>query len=382
MGIQGKDHVGVIEKGKARRKARRKRAADKQKPNAQFYGGSKDRSRDLSRRNDRSIDYGEGEAYEGSKDAQRERRNFQQATNAGYDDIYGERIDYGQKTKETLGQNETERLKQLDNEQAYGLGADQSLANYNAGRGAVLGGATAMEQAGGRSAGMLEGYAQNAATEYQSAADLAAKAAAERNQRAALGIAAGRGPGAVRQALAGATAANAQGALDQQVVRAQEANQLNAMRNQAIADAAAIRAQGLGGAAQIRQGLGAQDQAAASLQAGRQQAYGDAAMRSLGQRFAGENANANYQLQGAEQMQALEQANANMGLQTAGLRADVGQNAMGNFLGAEGNQYSSQLGSDAASEAQRQQWEKDHSSFAKFNRGLGVATLGILGGSK
>jgi hypothetical protein len=436
----------IIDRGKKRRK----KQADKQKPIAQHYGGSEAKARELARRNERSIDYGEGLAYDGVKQAYSERDQFQRATNAAHQNVSDERAEYWKATQETLGQNESERLKQLDKEERYGGSADKSLAayesgrqgilgnaqslennnwmsDYKAGRGAIQNGASRledegtrsanlMEHAGNTSAGELEGYARNAASEYQSAADKAFNASTERTQRQALGIAAGRGAGAVRQALAGAQSANAQANLDQQVVRAQEANQLNSMRNDAIANAAGIRQTGLGAAAstrsdalqgaadirtglsaqdqaaaaqqaanvaqaaQIRAGVGAADQSAAGLQAQREAAARDAAQQGLQNRAGLEQANANYQLQGNAQQFGMEQANLGAGMQAANLESQVGGGMAGQFLGAESSQQGAQLGGALQTDAQRQQWAKDNSSHAKFQRGLGTATLGILGG--
>ena len=414
----------VIQRGKNRRKRQRL----KERPVAQYYGGSEAKSKELAKRNAKSIDYAEGLAYDGSKAAYHERDQYQNAINAAHQDVSDERAEYWKATQSTLGQNESERLKQLDNELRYGKGADQSLANYEAGRGAILGGAgklenndwlnnynsgrdailgnaSSMEQAGERSAGMLEGYAQNAASEYQSAADKAFNASTERTQRQALGIAAGRGAGAVRQALAGAQGANAQAALDQQVVRAQEANQLNAMRNDAVANAAGIRQAGLGGAADvrtnlggldqqaaaqlaantaqaaaIRAGVGAADQSAAGLQAQREAGARDAAQQGLQNRAGLEQANATYQLQGAGQQAALEQSNLNAGMQAAQLESQVGSGMTGQFLGAEGTQFGAQLGGALQTDAQRQAWQAKQSGLERGKQWTNVATGGILGG--
>jgi hypothetical protein len=365
----------VIERGKKRRAKQRKNEKAKQ----QSYGGSEAKSRELAKRNERSIDYAEGLAYDGTKAAYAERDKYQNAVDAGYKDIRHEMEDQYKRADATLGQNETERLKQLGNEQTYGAGSDQSLSNYNAGRGAILGGATALEQAGGRSAGMLEGYAQNAASEYQSAADKAFNASTERAQRQALGVAAGRGANSIRTALAGANAANQQANLDQQVVRAQEANQLNAMRNDAVAQAAGIRAQGIGGAAQIRSGLGDQDQAAAQIQAQRQQAAGGMAADALKTRAGIEQTTADYQMGGLGAQQALEKSNTDVGMQAAGLESQVGGGMAGQFLGAEQAQQGAQLGANVQTELQRAEAAKANDALKKTSQWTKAFTLGILG---
>jgi hypothetical protein len=436
----------VIERGKKRRKKQR----NKEKPITQHYGGSELRSRQLDRRNAAAIEYAEDMAYDGVSSAYGEREKYQKAVNAGYGDIRHEMEDQYKRADATLGQNETERLKQLDKEERYGGSADKSLAayesgrqgilgnaqslennnwmsDYKAGRGAIQNGASRledegtrsanlMEHAGNTSAGELEGYARNAASEYQSAADKAFNASTERTQRQALGIAAGRGAGAVRQALAGAQSANAQANLDQQVVRAQEANQLNSMRNDAIANAAGIRQTGLGaaastrsdalqGAADIRTGLSAQDQAAAAQQAANvaqaaqiragvgaadQSAAGLQAQREAGARAAAEQGlqnraaieqnTANYQMQGLNAQQVLEKSNADVGMQAANLESQVGSGMSGQFLGAEQTQFGSQLGGQLQTEAQRQAHQSKQSGLNKAKEWTNVTTLGILGG--
>jgi len=374
-GIQGKDHVGVIEKGKHRRSKQRKKEA----PRSQHFGGSKEASDKLAGRDASNIEGGQAGVTAGLDTAYRERDKYQSDVDYQKDQIRKEREDYRKKTDVTLDQNEGERIKQLDKETAYGAGADQALGDYRAGRGDILGGAGRLEAAGGASADMLEGYAKNAAGEYQSAADAAFNASANRGQKNALALAAGRGPSAVRTALATAGANNQQAMLDQQATRAAEANQLNAMRDQAVAQAAGIRAGGISGAIDARTGLSAQDQAAAGLQAGREAGARTAAQQGLQTRGALEAAGADYQLKAGGEERAADASSAAMGSQLAGQHLGAAGGQRDSFLGAESARSTAQLGSDAATEAARIEHQKEQSGLAKAGKWTSALTLGILG---
>lgn len=377
----------------------------KEKSKRQYYGGSENESKRLAERDKSEI--------RGSQAAEEEGLGGLRATRDAATDIAvdqskslgAEADDYRNKTSGTVAEGAAQRQGELGKANAYGLGSDQSLSDYRSGRDATLGGASALESNpwmkdynAGRggilgSASALEGYAQGAAGEYQSGADAAAKASAERAQRNALAVAAGRGANSVRTALAGANAANAQGALDQQVVRAQEANQLNAMRNDAVAQAAGIRTN-VGGmdqqaaaqqaantaqAAQIRAGVGAADQQAAQIQAQRQQAATGTATNLLGQQAAIQAQNAGYQMDAQTGQQAIAQNAQNVGLQTSGAILGAGQNYRDAYLGAQQAQNTSQLGVNQQTALQNAQSAKENSRTEKFKRGLGTATLGILG---
>lgn len=203
-----------------------------------------------------------GQAY-GSLDraAQAERaRGAQQIANVGQR-ADAERVraalQYGQAQANVQDARRTNAAQAMQ----YGLGADESLRDYQAGRGDIL-----------RGAGDLEELGRGAQGRYQNASDMAFKAATERNQRQALSLAAGRGNDSIRTALATADAGNREAQLEQQVVRAQEMNQLLGLEQGAIQ-----------GAANIRSGVGAADQGAAGIQAGRQQVSTGAVNQLLGQ---------------------------------------------------------------------------------------------------
>ena len=450
---------------------RRAKQTRREKPQQQYYGGSQSKAGETQQRNaselrgtDRQFD-----KYEGWTTDERDRGD--EAAKHNSEAAFATRNDYNDITRGLTAKAASQRAGELGRADAYGLGSDAALAdyhagrgavlgdasklesndwmsNYNAGRGAILGGASAlegagnrsaglmedagtrsaglMEDAGNRSAGELEGYARGAAGEYSSAADAAFKAATERNQRNALALAAGRGNGSIRTALATSAAGNNQAQLDQQVVRAQEANQLNEMRNAAIANAANIRGgalqnaagvrsdaltgaagirsdalQGAAGirtdlsaqdqaaaaqqaantaaAAGIRSNVGAQDQGAAQLQAQRQQFAAGNATDLLGQEAGIEQSNAGVQQQGVALQNTIDAGNAQLGVGVAQALQSQEADKRNAYLGAEQTQATSQLGADAATDAQRQQWAKDNSAGAKFQRGVGIATLGILG---
>jgi hypothetical protein len=77
----------------------------------------------------------------------------------------------------------------------------------------------------------------------------------------------------------------------------------------------------------------------------------------------------------------MDQSSATMGQQLGQTHIGAGQSARDTGIAAQQGQFSAQLGADAATDAQRQQYAKDTSAHAKFQQGLGTATLGILGGS-
>lgn len=295
-----------------------------------------------------------------------------------------ERVNSAEMYRDQAGQNAQLRNNQMIQGIGYGAGADQAVGNYNSGRGAILGGAD-----------QLEGYAQNAASEYQSAAAAQAQADANRTQKNALGVAAGRGASAVRTALAGANASNQQSALNGQAIRAQEANQLNSMRNQAVAQAAGIRS-----------GVGGMDQQAAGLQAQRQQ-NANAQVAGYQNQLAGlAQANTQAGQQNVAQQGQLAAQDAQMGINTNSLRAGISQNDIQtgmaaqnaraqlaaqnaqvgsanagalvqsgqqmrqDYLGASTAMEGAKLGADMQNELQRQQWAKENSTAAKVGKGI------------
>lgn len=293
--------MGMIKRIKARRAAKN--------PRQQYYGGSEEALNAT-----REV-YGQG------------RRAGEARLDEGLSQLDSERQKAGVINQGLSQDASNDRWRGMNQADIANRGVTKSLDNYDATRAGQFKSADAIDA----NAGQLEGYAKNAANEYTSAADAAFKASTERNQRNALGLAAGRGNSAIRMALAGSQAANAGAAVDQQVTRAQEANQLNAMRNDAIANAAGIR----GTAAGVRQNVGAMDQQAAGLQNAREQAFVQSGQQALGQRA------------------AITAADAALGAQTAGARIDAGTGGRDAYLGAQQNMETAQLGQNMSYEQQR-----------------------------
>lgn len=140
-----------------------------------------------------------------------------------------------------------------------GSGFDSSMSDYRAGRDATLGNASA-----------LESFGANAAQEYKQTADKQFAANQDRNQRSALAMAAGRGAAGLRTALASSTQANTEAANQAEITRAQQFNDMNQQRQNALVNAANIRA-----------GVGSQDQGSAGQYSGRQLQYENNAQSGL-----------------------------------------------------------------------------------------------------
>lgn len=413
----------IIERGKRRRNRQRKKETTK----PQFYGGSKINSDLIDARNDQQMTEGGERVGEGLDTLSGERRLSLSRNRDVRADVAGQRQQYAEQTDALMSDAKQRGDKYSGQSDTYGAGSDQSLADYRAGRGAITGdadklenndwmrnynagrrdiltGAGRLEEAGGRSADMLEGYAQNAAGEYTSAADKAFEASQNRTQKNALALAAGRGAGSIRTALATSAAGNQQAALDQQVVRAQEANQLNAMRNQAIADAGGLRTSSIAGAAdirtglsaqdqqaaqiraeqvaqaaQIRAGLGAQDQQAAQIQAARQEAARGAVEATAGQRAGLAESNIGVQRDMLGLVQGTNQADAAVGANLGAAQVGAGSDQRTSFLGSETNQQSAQLGANVQTEAGRAAAAAANSPSENFKKGTKIGTLGILG---
>lgn len=135
-----------------------------------------------------------------------------------------------------------------------GASVDQALADYREGRAATLGNAAALEQS-----------ADRAEQNYKQTSDAAFRANTDANNRQALAMASRGGAAGLRTALATNTNANAQASAQAEITRAQELNQIQSSREAALVNAANIRA-----------GVGTQDQGVAGLQSNRQQAaYGN-----------------------------------------------------------------------------------------------------------
>lgn len=413
----------VISKGKRRRARQRK----KEKAVAQSYGGSKKQAQNLDERDHANMEEGNARVQEGLDSLSGERALAgKRAVRLG-GDISEQRADYAEKTDALSGEAKARGDKYAGQSDTYGAGADQSLGDYQSGRGAIMGdagklesndwlndyksgrgdilsGAGRLEAAGGASADMLEGYAKGAAGEYQSGADAAFQASQARVQKNALGLAAGRGGNAIRTALATSAAGGQQAALDQQVVRAQEANQLNATRNQAIADAAGIRTGAISGAIDARTGLSAQDQAAAQIQAdqvaqaaairsqlgqtdqaaaqiqaARQEAARAGVESTAGQRAGLAESNVGVQRDMLGLVANVNQADASVGANLGGAQVSAGSDQRNQFLGANTTQNSTQLGANVQTELQRAEAAKSNDPLTKAKKWEGVTTLGILG---
>lgn len=316
-------------RGRTRRQNRR----DAKKPRQQTYGGSEGRQNMLRERDRIGIQAGTERENVGLDAMDTERRQATSDLRGLSNQALGERATAGGRYTDVLGNVEGARGLSARQALTYGGGADRALQDYSAGRGAVLGGATELEQLG-----------RGAAARYTSAADAAFGAAAERNQRSALSLAAGRGNDAIRTALATADAGNRQAQLDQQVVKAQETNQLLGLEQGAVERAAAIRS-----------GVGAADQGAAGIQAGRQQVATGTGTQLLGLGADVTGADAQLGLATNAQRAGLATDDAQIGLGVAGARAAAGAGGQDRFLGAETAQETAQLGSNLDFERLRQQ---------------------------
>lgn len=199
-----------------------------------------------------------------------------------------------------------------------GSGFADSLGKYNAGRDAVLGNART-----------LEADAAALPQTYQQTADAAFRLNQDRNMRNALATSAGRGAAGLRTALATQGQANADAINQAELTRANEFNQLQQMKQNALVQAAGIRS-----------GVGAQDQGAAGMYSGRQQAFDANAL------------NANAQAGGFNLNRANVQQNA------AGLQGQIGLSTQGQYIGALTGMEGDQLGANQKSEDQRQVYER------------------------
>jgi hypothetical protein len=435
----------VIERGKRRRAKQRK----KEKAKPQFYGGSKERAEGLARWSDAGIERGDQRVDEGMDTLNQERRQSFKRMQELRGELTAQRENTAAEFNELDAEAAARGAAYNERDNTYGQSADRSLGDYRSGRGAILSGADKLENndwmkdyqagrgdilsgasrlestgatsganleaAGGRSADMLEGFAQGAAGEYTSAADAAFQAAQNRNQKNALALAAGRGAGSIRTALATSDASTQQAALDQQVVKAQEANAINAMRNQAVADAAGIRMSGIEGgaglrmggiqggidartglsaqdlaaaeqraantaqAAAIRTGVGGMDQQAAALEAGRQEAARQAALATTGQRADIRTAGSGLQRDLLGLVQQGNQADTAVGVNVGATQVGAGETQRGAFLGSQDAQAGAQLGANVQTELQRAEAAKANDSLTKAKKWTNVTTLGILG---
>lgn len=317
--------------GRIRDRIRARRNA--KKPQKQFYGGDEAASQRLRTRNEQGIRSGAERETQGLDMLDAERRNAGARFQNLDQTASAERNQAAQRYAGLLDATQVQQRLSARQGSRYGGAADRGMRDYAAGRGATLG-----------NAAEIETLARNAPGQYQSAADAAFKASTERNQRNALGLAAGRGNDSIRTALATADAGNRQAMLEQQVVRAQEANDLLNFQRDAF-----------GRAADIRGSVGAADTTAAGVQAQRQQAAQDAVNKMLGLRGDITGADSAAGAGAIGQRAEMLGADVATGMTAAGARADAGAAQQGRFFGAEGMQEGAQLGSNMAFEQGRQQ---------------------------
>lgn len=310
--------MGLISRIRARREAK--------KPVQQYYGGSEEAANAYRSRNNTRTDAAEGQIAGDRATVAQERIEARDAN-----------ARLGAKADSTY-------YDQTEKAQGYGARSDDLLNEYDTGRGATLRGADTLDRIGGQ----IEANANNAAANYQSAADKAFNAATERNQAQALSVAAGRGNGGIRSALATSNAANAQAAIDQQVIRAQEANQLLGLQQQGLAQAG----QAAQAASGIRSGVGGQDLQGAQLAAGRQTAATGAGLQALGQ--------------GSQ----IAQNNAAVGQNAAGTLLNSATGSRDAYLGSGNALEIAQLGGNQAYELQRQQFAKENNPFQRAISGM------------
>jgi len=132
----------IIERGKARRKRQKK--AETTKP--QFYGGSKERGRELDARNEEQRAASEERVQQGLDTLSGERRLSLSRNRDMRGDVLAERGKYEDATGKLSSEAQARGEKYGEREDSYGMSADQSLGDYRGGRGAILGGADKLER--------------------------------------------------------------------------------------------------------------------------------------------------------------------------------------------------------------------------------------------
>lgn len=264
---------------KGYRRRQKRRAARKNAGNVeqQHYGGSEVKTNEYRKKFSDAADRGEARANSGV-----ERAN--QAASVADRGLASS----GATAKALLNRN-------IDAGDRAGQGFSQAIGDYGAGRGAILG-----------NAGQLEADAATAAQDYKQTSDAAFRLNQDRNTRAALATAAGRGASGLRTALATSVAGNADAATQAQIVQAQELNAIRQQRADALATAAGIRA-----------GVGAQDQNAAGIYSNRQQTNDANAITTNAQGAAIEG-----------QRAGVQQAAANLGAQVGTSQQGLGTGAL------------------------------------------------------
>ncbi len=277
-----------------------KKDFEDQRAKQQYYGGSKLKSRQYQNQYRFGRDDA-GELVEGS---------LQQAGNVAYGNTLanaGVQNSFGQLADQ----------QGLLAQQAQG-GFNQSAGNYNSARNMVLGSANELAQ-----------NARNAPGQFMQTDRAQFQAQQDANQKAALALGATGGAAGLRSALATSADANSVASQNANITRANQYNQLLGLQQS-----------GLSSAASLQSGVAAQDQGMAGLQANRQAGA------------VGQQANA-YAQQGN-----LNNATAQIGLQSANMGVGAGLTSQGQFLGAEQGMNTAQLAGNQAFDALRQQDEK------------------------
>lgn len=295
-----------------RRRAKRRAG---RKPKEQFYGGSKEATEAARERYQSGTDSATGLTQSGLQYGA-------EVTDAARDQL-GQDAQYARDYAQSQG-----RLAQAG-EHLF----ERSIWDYQGGRQGILDNAAALEQSG--AADEIASNARGLDSTYMQTAENAFRANQERNQRAALATAAGRGAAGLRAALATSTMANSDAAQQAEITRAQEFNQLQQMKQQGLATAGGLRQQGLTAAAGIRSGVAAQDQGAASL-----------GQTSAAQSYAN-------QLAGAQQAAGITAQGAQIGQSQAAAQTSAGLTLHGNYLGAETGVDTAALGAGTAHQANR-----------------------------
>jgi hypothetical protein len=274
-------------RGRRRRQKRRAERKSAGNVEVQNYGGSEAKTNEYRGKFSDAADRGETRANAGVDRANDGARTADRGL-----------AESGATAKALLNRN-------VDAGERAGQGFNQAIGNYDSGRGAILG-----------NAGQLEADAATAAQDYKQTSDAAFRLNQDRNTRAALATAAGRGAAGLRTALATSVQGNADAASQQQIIQAQELNAIRQQKADALATAAGIRA-----------GVGAQDQNAAGIYSNRQQTNDANAIGLNGQ-------GANVAVSRA----GVQQAAANLG-------AQVGTSQQGLSTGALTGLEETQLGS-------------------------------------
>ncbi len=194
-------------------------------PRAQYYGGSEEASK-------RFESQFQGGIQQGTSQAQ-----------AGIDRVNRAADAAGPGLSNAAAQANQIAARNAAQADAAGRGFGSQIGMYNDGRAAILGNASTLER---QAASLPQTYMQTSQQAFAANQDA--------NARNAMSLAARGGAAGLRAALAGSTTSNAQAAAQAEITRANEMNQLAQMQQNAITQAA-----------NIRSGVGAQDQGAGGL---------------------------------------------------------------------------------------------------------------------